>query len=161
MRTRVLAAFVAAGAVALGAGAASASADTITFDMPIAGDVTNECTGELIAISGTMHVKQTDNATLGGIKFQIETNLTGVKGTTVLPVAGVRYVMNDQMSDMQHSDLDDAQVTVENTTILTRQRETTTLPTGGDDFRLHTLAHLTVVNGVAKADKVDMRSECQ
>jgi hypothetical protein len=147
--------------VALGAGAASAWADTINFDMPISGTVTSDCTGEVIAINGTMHVKQTDNATLDGPKFQIETNLTGVQGTTVAPVAGIRYVMNDQTSDMEHADLDNAQTTVENTTILTRQRETGSFPLGGDDLRLHAITHLTVVNGVAKADKVDLRAECQ
>jgi hypothetical protein len=164
MRTRFLAACMAAGVVALGAGAASASADTNTFDMPFSGPVTNDCftPGEVIAINGTTHIKQTDNATLDGIKSQIEMNTTGVTGTTVFPVAGVKYVMNDQTSDMLHADLDDAQMTMEQTMILTRQRETTTtLPTGGDDFRLHLLIHLTVVDGVAKADKFDLRSECQ
>lgn len=161
MRTRVFAAYMAAGAVALGAGAASAAADTITFDLPVSGETTSDCTGEVIAINGTMHVKQTNNSALGGIKSQIETNLTGVMGTTVAPVAGVKYVMNDQTTDIEHADLDNVQMTVENTTNLIRQRETTTLPTGGDDLRLHAFTHFTVVNGVAKADKIDLRADCQ
>jgi hypothetical protein len=163
MRTRFLAACMAAGVVALGAGAASASADTINFDMPFSGTTENACIpGEVIAINGTTHVKQTNNATLDGIKSQIEINTTGVTGTTVFPVAGVKYVMNDQTSDMQHADLDNVQMTMEQTMNLTRQRETTTtLPTGGDDFRLHLLIHFTVANGVAKADKWDLHTDCQ
>jgi hypothetical protein len=161
MRTGSLVACMAVVTAALGAGAASAAADTINFDVPISAVVTSDCTGEAIAISGTMHVKQTDNSTLGGIKFQIETNLTGVTGTTVAPVAGVKYVMNNQTSDMEHADVDDAQVTVETTMLLTRQRETGTFPLGGDDLRLHVLMHFTVVNGVTKADKSDLRADCQ
>jgi hypothetical protein len=161
MRTRFLAACMAAGVVALGAGAASASADTITFDMPFSGPVTNDCTGEVIAISGTMHFKQTSNLSLTGSKVQLETNFTGAKGTTI---TGVRYVMNDQISDMEHTDFDplgsNQQLTIENSTILTRQGESGALLTG-DDSRLHVLTHATVVDGVAKADKFDLRFDCQ
>jgi hypothetical protein len=161
MRTGSLVACIAVVTAALGASAASASADTINFDVPISGVVTSDCTGEAIAISGTMHVKQTDNAALGGIKSQIEMNFTGITGTTVAPVAGIKYVMNNQTSDMQHADVDDAQITVESTMLLTRQRETGTFPLGGDDLRLHAITHFTVVNGVTKADKIDLRADCQ
>jgi hypothetical protein len=147
--------------VAMATGAASASAATINFDVPVSGAVPNECTGEDVFINGTMHVKQTDNSSLTGLKSQIETNLTGVKGTGL--VTGARYVMNDQTSDMQHAEFDpfgNAQITMENSTLMTRQGETGALLTG-DDFRLHVLMHLTVVNGVTKADKSDLRADCR
>jgi hypothetical protein len=142
---------------AAGSGAATASAATITFDVPITGTVVSDCTGDTVLVTGTMHVKQTDNSSLDSLKSQIEMNFTGVKGTTV---TGARYVMNDQTSDMQHADLfGDAQTTMENTTILTRQGESGALVTG-DDLRLHVLAHLTVTNGVTRAQKFDLRTDC-
>jgi hypothetical protein len=141
-----------------GPGVGSASAATITFDLPFSGLVTSDCTGEMVLVTGTTHVKQTDNSSPGGIKSQIETNLTGAKGTGTL--TGARYVMNDQVSDMQHADLfGDAQTTMENTTILTRLGELGALVTG-DDLRLHVLAHLTVTNGVTRAQKFDLRTDC-
>lgn len=142
-----------------GPGVGSASAATITFDVPFSDLVPNDCTGEMMLVTGTTHVKATDNSSLGGIKAQMEMNLTGAKGTGIL--TGARYVMNDQISDMQHADVfGDAQVTVENTTILTRQGESGALLTG-DDFRLHAIAHLTVTNGVTRAEKTDLRAECR
>jgi hypothetical protein len=162
MTIRSLTAGLAVAAVAAGVGASSASANTITFDVPITGTVTS-CTGELVTITGTQHVKQTDNSSLSGIKSQIEMNLTGVTGVTP---TGVRYVMNDQTSDIQHADFDpfgNAEMTMEESTLLNRQGETDVLPLGvtGDDLLLHVLTHLTVSNGVARADKQDLRAECR
>ena len=143
---------------AAGSGAATASAATTTFDVPFSGTVVSDCTGDTVLVTGTMHVKQTDNSSLDSLKSQIETNLTGAKGTGTL--TGARYVMNDQVSDMQHADLfGDAQTTMENTTILTRLGESGALVTG-DDLRLHVLAHLTVTNGVTRAQKFDLRTDC-
>jgi hypothetical protein len=144
---------------AAGTWAATASAATTNFDIPITGSVVSLCTGDTVLITGTMHVKATDNSSVDGLKSQMEMNLTGVKGTTV---TGARYVMNDQVSDMQHADFDpfgNAQMTTENTTILTRLGESGALVTG-DDFRLHVLTHLTVTNGVTRAQKSDLRAEC-
>jgi hypothetical protein len=143
-----------------GPGVGSASAATITFDLPFSGLVPNDCTGEMVLVTGTTHVKQTDNSSPGGIKSQIETNLTGAKGTGTL--TGARYVMNDQVSDMQHAEFDpfgNAQMTMENTTNLTRLGESGALVTG-DDVRLHVLAHLTISNGVLRAQKFDLRADC-
>jgi hypothetical protein len=155
MRVRSWTACIAVVAAATGAGAATASAATITFDVPFTATIMSTCTGEPMIIEGTTHTKQTDNASLSTpIKSQIEINSTGVKGTTL---SGVRYVMNSQYSDMQHADLDDAQLTIQQTLNLTRQGESFLLP---DDQRVHVLTHLTVVNGVAKADKFDIRDDC-
>src|SRR3954447_11382557 len=121
MRVRYLATCMAVATLSVGVSASSASAATTTFDMPVAGPVTNDCTGETFFIDGTAHVKSTNNSTLSGSKSQFEMNLTGVKGTTL---TGVRYVMSDQTSDMSHADFDafgNAQQTLENTTNLTRQ----------------------------------------
>jgi hypothetical protein len=144
---------------AAGSGAATASAATTTFDVPITGTVVSDCTGDTVLVTGTMHVKQTSNSSVDGAKSQLETNLTGAKGTTA---TGARYVMNDQVSDMQHAEFDpfgNAQLTMENTTILTRLGELGALVTG-DDLRLHVLAHLTVTNGVTRAQKFDLRTDC-
>jgi hypothetical protein len=160
MSIRPFAAAVTVAAAVFGACATRASADTITFDVPVSGMVTNECTGELVAIAGTEHFKVTDNSSLSGIKSQMEMNLTGVKGTSL---TGVRYVMNDQTSDIEHADFDPtggAQLTMENTTIMNRQGETSGLLTG-DDFRLHVLTHLTVAQGVPRADSWDLNSDCR
>lgn len=160
MRIRSWMACMAVVAATCSAGAATASAATITFDVPVSGTVLNDCTGEMIAITGTQHFKVTDNSSLTGLKSQMEMNLTGAKGTTM---TGVRYVMNDQISDMQHAEFDpfgDAQLTMENSTILTRQGESGALVTG-DDFRLHVLEHLTVTNGVTKSVNNDLRAECR
>jgi len=160
MWIRPLAAALTVSAAVFGACATRASADTITFDVPVSGMVTNACTGEQVVIDGTQHFKVTDNSSLSGIKSEIETNLTGVTGTTL---TGVRYVMNDQTSDMEHADFDptgDAQLTMENTTIMNRQGQTSGLLTG-DDFRLHVLTHLTVVDGVPHADHSDLSSDCR
>lgn len=143
----------------LAASAPSASAATITTSEPFAGAVPNDCTGEAFLAEGTVHMKSTDNSSLGGLKFQVETNLTGVKGTGL--VTGMRYVMNQQSSEMTHADLDDAQMTIEQTIIMTRQAETATLLTAGDDFQLHVITHLTVTNNVAKATKFDLRADCR
>lgn len=145
-------------AVAVGAGATSASAATINEDVPIAGLVPNDCTGEQILIDGTAHLKTTDNSSSDGTKSQVEMNLTGVKGIAM--VTGARYVTNSQTSDMLHADLDDAQTTMEQTIILNRQGETGALLTG-DDFRLHVITHLTVTNGVTKASKFELRFDCR
>jgi hypothetical protein len=161
MKFRSWTACMAVVAAATGAGAATASAATVNFDVPVSGTVFNDCTAEWVTITGTQHVKVTDNSTAFELKSQIEMNLTGVKGTGVM--SGARYVMNDQTSDMQHADFDpfgDAQLTIENSTILTRQGETGALLMG-DDFRLHALTHLTVVNGVTKSDKTDLRADCR
>jgi hypothetical protein len=164
MRNRGWTTCLAVVALAAGPGVASASAATINFDVPVTGIVENTCTGDMVAIDGTMHVKQTDNSSLSGLKSQIETNLTGVRGTAVSgPLTGARYVMNDQTSDMQHAEFDpfgNVQATTENTTILTRLGEGGALVTG-DDFRLHVLLHLTVSNGVTRSSKTDLRSECR
>ena len=148
-------------AVAAGVGATSASAATINEDVPIAGAVVNECTGEEILIDGTAHLKVTDNSSSDGIKSHIEMNLTGVKGIAML--TGARYVMSSQYSDTQHAEFDpfgNAQLTMEESTILNRQHETGGLLTG-DDFRLHVIIHLTVTNGVPKASKFEVRADCR
>jgi hypothetical protein len=160
MRIRSLTACMVVAALTAGASASGALAATITFDLPVAGEVLNDCTGELVTINGTSHNKVTDNSSLSGLKYQIETNLTGVKGVTA---AGVRYVMNDQTSEMQHAEFDalgNVQLTIEQTTILTRQGESGELLTG-DDFRLHVVTHLTVANGVPRADGFDLRADCR
>jgi hypothetical protein len=144
----------------VGSGAATASAATMTFDAPFSGLVPNDCTGETVLVTGTVHTKQTDNSSPAGIRSQMETNLTGAKGTGT--VTGARYVMNDQVSDMQHAEFDpfgNAQMTMENTTNLTRLGESGALVTG-DDVRLHVLAHLTISNGVLRAQKFDLRADC-
>jgi hypothetical protein len=159
MRIRSRTACCIAAVAAACAGATNASAATTNFDVPIAGPVLNECTGEWVVIQGTQHVKVTDNSSLTGLKSQIEMNLTGVKGTTA---TGVRYVMNDQTSDMQHADFDpfgNAQLTMEESTLLNRQGESGALLMG-DDFRLHVLAHLTVAHGVVTSQKNDLRADC-
>jgi hypothetical protein len=51
-------------------------------------------------------------------------------------------------------------MTLEQTINLTRQGENGALVTG-DDFRLHAIAHFTVVNGVTKSDKTDLRADCR
>jgi hypothetical protein len=161
MRFRSWTACVAIAAMTAGASAASASAETTTFDLPVSGTVPNECTAEMVAIEGTSHNKFTNNSSLSGIKSQMEVNLTGIKGTGV--PSGARYVMNDQTSSMDHEEFDpmgNAQLTTEASTILTRQGEWGALLTG-DDFRLHVLMHLTIVNGVPRADSWDMRSDCR
>jgi hypothetical protein len=146
--------------VALGAGAPNASAETINTDVPVSGMVVS-CTGEEVFIDGTMHVKATGSTSLNGTKSQIEMNLTGVKGTTV---TGVRYVLNQQVSDMQHAEFDafgNVQATYEQTDILTRQGETSLFPVG-DDLRLHWVVHLTMNSqGVPTSQKNDLRSECR
>jgi hypothetical protein len=148
-------------AAACGVGAASASAETINFYLPVSGTVTNDCTGEKVAINGTMHVKATDNTSPAGIKYQLEANLTGVTGTAL--VTGARYVMNDQTSDMGHAEFGafgNVQQTLETSTVLTRQGETGTFLVG-DDFRLHTIAHLTMSKGVPRAEKFELRADCR
>jgi hypothetical protein len=146
---------MAAVAAATGAGTATASAATVTFDVPFTAAITSTCTGELITVQGTTHTKETNNASLSTpLKYQIEINSSGVQGTTL---SGVRYVMNSQYSEMQHADFDDAQGTIEQTINLTRQGESFLLP---DDLRFHILTHVTIVNGVAKADKFDIRDDC-
>lgn len=160
MRIRSLSAWMAVAAVAAAAGPAAASAATINFDDPVTGGVVNDCTGEMVFIDGTMHNKVTSNSSLTTLKSEIEMNLTGVKGTTA---TGVRYVMNDQTSDMEHADFDptgNAQMTVENTTNLTRQGESGALVVG-DDFRLHVLTHLTIANGAITSEKHDLRADCR
>src|SRR3954447_5377114 len=151
MRVRYLATCMAVATLSVGVSASSASAATTTFDMPVTGPVVNDCTGESFFIDGTAHVKSTDNSTLSGIKYQVEMNQTGVKGTTA---TGVRYVMNQQSSDMSHAEFDafgNVEQTLENTMNLTRQGESGALVTG-DDFRLHVLLHLTVSNGITRAN---------
>jgi hypothetical protein len=161
VRTRACVACMAVVAAAFSVGAGSASAETINFYVPISGTVTNTCTGELVAINGTAHFKETNNSSLAGVKSQIEMNLTGVKGITP---TGARYVMNQQTSGMQHAEFDpfgNAQLTMEETEILTRQGETGALLIG-DDFRLHVVIHLTVSNGVVRVLKVDPpRADCR
>jgi hypothetical protein len=123
--------------------------------------VTSSCTGEEVVITGTQHFSVSGNSSLDGLKAHVESNLVGVKGTALL--SGARYVMADQISDMQHADFDpfgDAQVTMENSTVLTRLGETGPLPTG-DDFRLHAFAHLTITNGVTRSEKTDLRADCR
>lgn len=148
---------------ALALGAPQASAATITFDTPIDGPVVNDCTGETVFISGTAHNKVTDNSSLDGIKSQIEMNLTGVQGFTA---TGVRYVMNTQSSDITHASFDPfstAQITLEQTINMIRQRETATLlTTAGDDFRLHVVQHLTVNSkGIPTAQRNDLNASCR
>jgi hypothetical protein len=108
-----------------------------------------------------LHGRRGCDSSLSGIKYQLESNLTGVTGTGT--ISGARYVMNDQTSDMQHADFDplgNAQQTMEESTTLTRQGESGALLTG-DDFRLHVLLHLTVSNGVPRADSYDLRADCR
>ena len=147
-------------AVAGGVGAANASAATFNFDVPFNAAVTNPCTGEEIVMNGTAHNKVTTNTSLAGdIKYQIEMNLTGVQGTTL---TGVRYVMNDQFSDMQHADADDAQMTLEQSFTLNRQGDTGALPTAlGDDPYFRAISHLTVTNNMPKASKFEVRGDCR
>jgi hypothetical protein len=145
---------------AVGSGAATASAATITFDVPFSGPVPNDCTGEVMLVTGTTHFKETGSISPSGTRAQLESNLTGAKGTGTL--TGARYVMNVQTSDMQHAEFDpfgNAQMTMENTTNLTRLGESGALVTG-DDVRLHVLAHLTISNGVLRAQKFDLRADC-
>jgi hypothetical protein len=165
MRVRSWTACVAVAAMMVGAAAIPAQAATTNFDLPIDGTATNSCTGEELLIEGTAHVKVTDNSTLSGIKSQIEFNLTGLKATAL--VTGARYVMNQQSSAMQHEEFDalgDAQVTIEESTLMNRQQETTAgilLTDPGDDFLLHSVIHLTVVNGFTKSSTFDLRADCR
>jgi hypothetical protein len=122
--------------------------------------MSSSCTGDSFVASGTSHFKTTfDPTVVGGLKYQIEINTTGVKGTTL---SGVQYVANDQISEMNHSDADDAQFTSEQTIIMTRQGETAGLAPGtGDDLRFKFLAHLTVTNGTPTANQFEFRSDCR
>ncbi len=160
MRIRSSNVFVALVVGAFAVGAAPAAAETTTFTTQVVGTVFNECTGEAVAINGTAHTKVTDNSSTNGLKSQIAMNLTGVQGTTL---TGARYLMNSQTSDMQHAEFDplgNAQMTFKQTENLTRQGELSGLM-GGDDFRLHLLIHLTVSNGIVRADKYDLRADCR
>ena len=158
MRVRSWMACMAIVVVAAGAGAANASAETINEDVLFTGPFTSSCTGETIAMEGTTHIKTTTNSSRDGdTKSQIEMNLTGVRGIGML--TGARYVMNTQSSEMAHAEADpdgNAQMTTEQTIILTRQGETGALLTG-DDFRLHVIFHFTVTKGVPTAVKTDLR----
>jgi hypothetical protein len=143
----------------MAAAAPSASAETVTFSTPFAGDVVNTCTLEDVAITGTLHMKDTANITLDSTKTQLEINTTNVSGTTPL---GVKYTMNSQYSEIQHASGDDAQQTVEQTLNMTRQGEMGTfLPGPGDDLRVHMLVHITTTNGVPTATTDNFRSDCR
>jgi hypothetical protein len=157
MKTRSCAACLAVAIMA--AVAPGASAETTSVSTPFAGELTSSCTGEPFAAQGTMHVKTTADPTAIGLKYQIETNITGVTGRTL---SGVQYVSNDQTSDMTHADSDDAQVTFEQTIVLIRQGETTGLiPGKGDDLQFKLLTHLTVSNGVTRAVSFELRDDCR
>src|SRR4051794_5258166 len=107
MTNQVWAALVAAAAVAAGLMApSSAAATTITGSDPVAGTVTNTCTGEQVVIQGASHFKFTFNDTARGGQIEGEMNLTGVSGTAL--VSGARYVMNTQESDVSHFSFDPA-----------------------------------------------------
>ena len=165
MRVGLWMACMAIAAVMAGAGATSASAATITFSQPVSGIMPpNQCNGEEILFNGTLHIKQTDNSSpTTPIKSQIEMNLTGVTGIGAL--TGARYIVSDQVSDMLHADPDggDVQQTFKQSMLVTRQGETGALPipSDGDDFRLHWLIHFTATNGVPKAQRNELRAECQ
>ena len=163
MRTRAWTACIAVAVSTSGALGANASA-AVSFSVPVSGVVTNDCTGEEVLIEGTQHFSVSDNSTLDSLKFHVESNFVGVKGTAL--VGGARYVMADQTSDMGHADFDpfgDVQATTETSTVLNRQGETGPIGPmpGGDDFRLHALAHLTVTNGVIRSQKTDLRADCR
>jgi len=153
------------GGVLAAVAAAPASAETFTFSVPLTGlPVVSECTGEPIVLTkGTSHYKATSDPSDDGFKFQIESNLSGISG--VGATSGARYVMQVQQSEMVHADLTNSQTTIETTTNLTRQRESSginLLLGPGDDYRLHVITHLTVnANGVPTAEKLETRADCR
>jgi hypothetical protein len=163
MGIRTWTACLAVVATAAGGGAASAWAATTQLDIPINGPLENPCVPTDVAtVTGTAHMKVTNNSSLDAVKSQIEINFTGVKVTTL---TGVRYVSNTQSSDMQHFSFDplspNTQLSGEQTLILNRQGDTG-LPVIGDDLRVHVVTHLTVNSmGVPTSQKFDLKSECR
>jgi hypothetical protein len=141
------------------AAAPNASATTTTFSTPFAMPLTS-CTGDEVLLQGTQHFKFTfDPTVIDGLKYQVEINTAGVSGQTV---TGVKYVYKDQSSEMNHSDVDDAQMTFEQTINMVRQGETSGLiPGDGDDLQFKILTHFTATNGMPKADQFEFRSDCR
>ena len=152
--------------VIMAAAAQSASATATSFDVPLNGPVANECTEEVVVMTGTIHFSESINASPDDSKTHLEMNLVGVKGITA---TGVRYTMSSQTSDTQHADIDpegDALIMSEASTVMNRQGESFTglMPAGDprlDDYRLHVLMHLTVSNGEVTPRKMELRADCR
>lgn len=150
----VCAALVVAGRVA------ADTSYTVVTNVPFTGTPAS-CTGELVAVQGTMFVK--DHVLISGGHIHNEYTDHITDANAVGTVSGARYVLTDTTTESFNasSDTTPSEFTSEHEMTLTRLGEDGSLATG-DDLRIHLTAHGTInANGQATADQAQMSEECR
>jgi hypothetical protein len=157
----VLGFVVAAGAAFLGATGAGAGT-AVDTTAPFAAVEENTCTGEMVALTGGVHLVIGATTSGGGTEqSKLQANLQGVSGTAL--VTGVKYVAVDSSTQtfVFDSDLMPFHTQYEETAQLVRQGESPGL-LNQDDFYLHVLAHATVnANGSVSVDDYTFDTYCR
>ena len=135
---------------------AAAYAQAVPVSAPISITDTNPCTGE--TFTGTGRSFQLVYFKPGPVNTHITVRTTThIDATTVLPVAGVKYVANyDSLFEFEVGTGSAIELTTDVGTVFVRQGDTATtdIPTStGDDFVAHQLIHATInANGTVTAD---------
>lgn len=120
----------------------------------------NECVGELVQATGTLHVVQRTTATQNGTSNTYAASFTDV--TAVGLTSGNRYVetFEENQSNYTSSSVVPNEFTHTSTLVLNRLGEDGALTK--DDFLLHTEAHGTVsASGVVTINDLEFKPECR
>jgi hypothetical protein len=159
MKRPVLSVAVVGMTLALAAGMALAQATTDTFNdrSPLAGEVINPCTGELVLFEGTTHFvfHRTVDAG-GGFRFKGHENLQA-KGVSD---SGAKYIVHEVGNDQENFDV--FSDSADNFTLMgTLQYIRQGSETAEDDFQAKLLVHVTVnANGELTSEILKAETEC-
>jgi hypothetical protein len=160
MKRLVLSVAVVGMTLALAAGMALAQATTDTFNgrSPLAFDLINPCTGELVLFEGTSHFvfHRTEDAG-GGFHFKGHNN-NQAKGVSD---SGAKYVFHDVGNFQENFRV--FSESADNFTLMgTEQVIRQGSETAEDDFQLKLLVHVTInANGEITSEVEQIESECK
>ena len=129
--------------------------------LELTGAVFSNCTGELVAVQGTMHA--TEHVGQSGDRSHIHLSTHIKDADAVGAPSGARYILSDSEMEQSNADLDGApfEMTHIHTIILTRIGEGGSLGRA-DDLRFHLAVHMTVnSNGTLTADHAEVKDECR
>ena len=142
--------------LALGALPAVALAAAEQVTVPVSpGVLAHPCTGELVAVTGTIHTTfRTTESSSGNLSVTTTSNTQGVSGTGV--VSGAKYTLAE--TAMSSFTVAKGSTTTNINSLRFVRNGETGLP---DDFTLHVRYHLTVnANGVPTAMVDELSATC-
>jgi hypothetical protein len=117
------------------------------------------CTGEMVALEGTMHlVMRTTTSGSGNVALGVGVDTCGVSGTGLL--SGAKYISNENIEESMEEHPGKGPLVITKVTNHEFIRSGSALQ--NDDFKLHITWHITMHDGVVTSATVDnMEIHCK